>query len=105
MSIENYVCASEGYPHYNNETWDRYYCDIPRICMSPGHHMGLKKSVFEKRITDVLKQYLLDNEVNIDVDLDYQKLTNKPTVNGVPLVGEFSDYIDIIKQEQLENIL
>jgi len=70
--------------------------------------MEIMRKNLERKLKQLIKNELMaliTEDMTVTVDMDYEKLINKPTVNGTPLVGDLSKYLDNLKLDQLEQIL
>ena len=120
-AMENYICASEDRSHYDNEYYNSYeeqyigyeeqyqyisYNKPPAI--PPAATNEIRRKNLERKIKELIKNQMADlitEDMNINIDLDYEQLRNKPTINGVSLTGELSKYLDNLKLNDLERIL
>ena len=120
-AIEDYICASEDRSHYDNEYYSSYeeqYIEYEEQyqyisynkppAMPPAVTNEMRRKNLERKIKELIKNQMTDlitEDMNINIDLDYEQLRNKPTVNGVSLIGELSKYLDNLKLNDLERIL
>lgn len=116
-AMENYICASEDRSHYDNEYYNSYeeqyigyeeqyqYISYNK---PPAATNEIRRKNLERKIKELIKNQMADlitEDMNINIDLDYEQLRNKPTINGVSLTGELSKYLDNLKLNDLERIL
>ncbi len=124
QAMEDYICASEDRSHYDYDLYNAYdlynVYDLyemqptsfnkPPVQESPAQQREMQHKNLKRQIEILLKDALMDlitdeTNINIDVDMDYEKLRNKPTVDGMPLVGDLTKHLDNLKLDKLDEIL
>lgn len=92
-AIENYICASEDYCHYNCD----YNCSFCSSSFNsvdreaPMQRYQMMSYYLQNKLKKVIKEELEDyitEDMKVEVDLDYRKLTHKPQLNGEDIEGD-----------------
>lgn len=89
-AIEDYVCASEDRPHYNNETWDLYGFYYP---MRTPHVINIINKTVEKVSTE---------ELNELIDARIPHITETVVNEVLPSISEIDggDAFNAVKEEE-----
>lgn len=93
-AIENYICASEDRPHYNNESWDLYgfYYPVRHPEVTIIQQVYKEEKVPDKRLNELIDARIpqLTKDITDEVIADIGK--EDWEING----GTASDVIDLI---------